>query len=325
MRRRLASTVSLLTIGGLLAPVTAYASDRTAAPVTGTAAPAAFMSEVPTTTKEASAPSRRPAFQLPFRCRQVWTGDSNDSSVHVSYEIDFNRGASAESDNGQPVLAAAGGTVSHAGRLAGTGHGELVIIEHRGPYRTFYAHLKGFRVSVGDSVRRGEMIGRVGKTSRPGSGISSHLHYEVRTGSGQSSIVPAYFNGRRFGYTRDQVRSRNCAGNAANPYTPKDVCGPNYDIIDRRRLGQEGRRAGTIYLMWNGALGKNCVVTLKARNFERTLTGAFLEPRGGKRAVDRGQFKYFAGPLKREARNRCVKWGGRIGSHTYSSPFEHCG
>lgn len=48
-----------------------------------------------------------PAFQLPFPCNQSWSGNSSASSAHESYEIDFNRGSSA--DLGDTVVAAAAG------------------------------------------------------------------------------------------------------------------------------------------------------------------------------------------------------------------------
>ena len=50
---------------------------------------------------------------------------------------------------------------------------------------------------------------------------------------------------------------------------------------------------------------------------------AFLEPQGESRTTDSGSFDYYAGPVKR-ARRKCVKWGGSVGSSTYTSGFEHC-
>jgi hypothetical protein len=48
-----------------------------------------------------------------------------------------------------------------------------------------------------------------------------------------------------------------------NPYTPREVCGSNYRIIDRERHRDEGIHLGTTFLMWNGGTGRNCVVTIK--------------------------------------------------------------
>ena len=51
------------------------------------------------------------------------------------------------------------------------------------------------------------------------------------------------------------------ASAAPNPYTPREVCGSNYRIIDRERHRDEGIHLGTTFLMWNGATKRNCVVT----------------------------------------------------------------
>ncbi|MFD0474298.1 hypothetical protein ACFQ0B_43230 [Nonomuraea thailandensis] len=47
-----------------------------------------------------------PSFQL-LPCGQSWTGNSSASSAHRSYEIDFNRGSTANADLGDTVVAAA--------------------------------------------------------------------------------------------------------------------------------------------------------------------------------------------------------------------------
>ncbi|GAB3878745.1 hypothetical protein GCM10027612_03330 [Microbispora bryophytorum subsp. camponoti] len=60
-----------------------------------------------TTAPAASAAGARPDFQMPFPCGQVWTGNSSASSAHQSYEIDFNRGSTADADYGDTVVAAA--------------------------------------------------------------------------------------------------------------------------------------------------------------------------------------------------------------------------
>lgn len=76
-----------------------------------------------------------------------------------------------------PVYAAEGGRVLYVGREF-SGYGKLVIIEHRGDrWASFYGHLNRFQVSEGDYVKRGQLIGRVGKTGRA-SGY--HLHFEIR-------------------------------------------------------------------------------------------------------------------------------------------------
>ena len=131
----------------------------------------------------ANANAAAPMFQLPFPCNQTWYGNSSDSSAHRSYEIDFNRGSTPNADLGDRVIAAAAGTVrtaSHQG--SDNGFGNLVKIEHSGGYYTYYAHLNTIAVTVDQSVARGQLIGTVGNTSKPGNNITPHLHFEVRRG-----------------------------------------------------------------------------------------------------------------------------------------------
>lgn len=262
-------------------------------------------------------------FQLPFPCGQTWTGNSSASSAHQAWEIDFNRGSSADADLGDTVVAAAAGTVAISAHQGSTnGFGNLVKIDHGGGWATYYAHLNARSVSAGQTVTQGQKIGTVGKTSKPGNNISAHLHYEVRLGAGYpSNIQKAVFNGSTFGYPAASVTSRNCGG-SANPYTPQEVCGSGYNVVDSAALGG----SGTAYLLYNSANGNNCVVTLKATSLgTATATTAYLEVQGSTRKTDSGNFSYYAGPVYANAPGKCVKWGGKAGSSAYDSPFEHCG
>jgi hypothetical protein len=260
-------------------------------------------------------------FQLPFPCGQAWTG-SNASSAHQSWEIDFNRGSTATADLGDTVVAAAAGTVSiSANQGSANGFGNLVKIDHGGGWSSYYAHLQSRAVSVGQSVSQGQTIGYVGNTTRPGDSILPHLHYEVRLGTSYpSNIQKAVFNGVTFGYPTQTVTSKNCGG-SSNPYTPTEVCGSGYTVIDSAGLGSDG----TVYLLYNSGNGSNCVTTLKAKSLgTATATAAYLEVQGSARKTDSGNFAYYAGPVTAAASGKCVKWGGKAGASTYDSPFEHC-
>jgi murein DD-endopeptidase MepM/ murein hydrolase activator NlpD len=78
---------------------------------------------------------------------------------------------------GEPIRAAAGGTVLRAGARAG--YGEAVEIDHGDGRTTLYAHASELLVHEGDTVEAGQPIARVGETGRA---TGPHLHFEVRQG-----------------------------------------------------------------------------------------------------------------------------------------------
>ncbi|HZC13630.1 MAG TPA: peptidoglycan DD-metalloendopeptidase family protein, partial [Thermoleophilaceae bacterium] len=77
---------------------------------------------------------------------------------------------------GTRVGAAGRGTTIFAGQNFG-GYGNLVVIQHRLGYTTWYAHLSSITTWVGESVVGGTRIGYVGST---GYSTGPHLHFEVR-------------------------------------------------------------------------------------------------------------------------------------------------
>ena len=73
-----------------------------------------------------------------------------------------------------PIKATAPGVVSFVGQR--TGYGNVVEIDHGRGFKTRYAHLAGADVAVGETVKEGEPIARMGSTGRS---TGPHLHYEV--------------------------------------------------------------------------------------------------------------------------------------------------
>lgn len=73
-----------------------------------------------------------------------------------------------------PIYAAADGIIVQAGRNGG--YGLSIRIEHESGYETLYAHLNEIEVAVGDEVKKGDIIGKMGSTGRS-TGV--HLHYEI--------------------------------------------------------------------------------------------------------------------------------------------------
>jgi len=76
---------------------------------------------------------------------------------------------------GEPVHATATGKVTIAGREGG--YGNMVEINHGNGLATRYGHLSEIDVKVGQFVRIGEVIGKIGSTGRS---TGPHLHYETR-------------------------------------------------------------------------------------------------------------------------------------------------
>jgi len=76
---------------------------------------------------------------------------------------------------GEPVYATAAGTVAIAGRDGG--YGNMVEINHGNGLATRYGHLSEIDVKVGEKVRIGEVLGKIGSTGRS---TGPHLHYETR-------------------------------------------------------------------------------------------------------------------------------------------------
>ena len=79
---------------------------------------------------------------------------------------------------GAPVLAAQDGIVAYAGSGI-RGYGQMILLRHDQGYITTYAHNASLLVEVGDVVRRGGVIARVGDS---GDATQTMLHFELRKG-----------------------------------------------------------------------------------------------------------------------------------------------
>ena len=77
--------------------------------------------------------------------------------------------------SGTPIRAAASGSVAIAGWVGG--YGNYTCINHGGGIATCYGHQTSIGVSVGQSVKQGQVIGTVGCT---GHCFGPHVHFEVR-------------------------------------------------------------------------------------------------------------------------------------------------
>jgi murein DD-endopeptidase MepM/ murein hydrolase activator NlpD len=75
---------------------------------------------------------------------------------------------------GSDVVAVASGVVTWAGRRYG--YGNLVEINHGNGYSTRYGHNEKITVKVGDAIKKGQVIAKMGSTGRS---TGPHVHFEV--------------------------------------------------------------------------------------------------------------------------------------------------
>ena len=84
-------------------------------------------------------------------------------------------GIDLRGDIGDPVRVTADGTVTIAGWNGG--YGNMVEVNHGNGLSTRYGHMSKIEVKVGQHVKIGQTIGRIGSTGRS---TGPHLHYETR-------------------------------------------------------------------------------------------------------------------------------------------------
>ncbi|NUT37542.1 MAG: M23 family metallopeptidase [Hamadaea sp.] len=256
----------------------------------------------------------------PFNCgKTFWANNWIGTPAHSPQgAIDWQT-YGTDAINGETVRATAGGT-AYFKDAGSTSYGKWVEIVHSDGTKTRYAHLATMIQGAGTSrsVSQGTAIGTVGST---GGSTAPHLHYEQRFSGGSVDTSPTV-DGITVAYGQKKAVTSSNACGGSNPYDPEEVCGSGYNEVDSAALGTAGR----VYLLYNSGNGYNCVVTLKYVSLGTpSSVSAFLEPQGSSRTTDSGSFSYYAGPVKRYAANVCVRWGGSVGSTTYTSPFEHCG
>ena len=263
------------------------------------------------------------AHKSPFNCGKTFYANNWSPGHSPSGAIDW-QSYGSDAVGGETVRATASGTarfyttLSMSGDVSIMAYGNYVIVTHGDGTKTRYAHLATMVRAPGGSlaVSQGTAIGTVGGT---GGDYAPHLHYEQITTGGAIDTSPTVEGVTvSLGQKKAVTSTNNCGG---NPYTAEEVCGSGYGVIDSAAL-----TGGRTYLLYNAGNGYNCVTTLKSTSLGTpSAVSAFLEPEGGARTTDSGSFAYYAGPVKKSAPGKCVKWGGSVGSSTYTSPFEHCG
>ncbi|WP_043486288.1 MULTISPECIES: hypothetical protein [Streptomyces] len=99
------------------------------------------------------------------------------------------------------------------------------------------------------------------------------------------------------------------------------VCGSGYKVVNSAPIGQKG----TVYLTYNSAKGKNCVVTVRNTTGAPLPMFAYLYAYDGAYQEDVGDYTSYAGPVYVEARGKCVDWAGGIDNQATWTYGSNCG
>jgi murein DD-endopeptidase MepM/ murein hydrolase activator NlpD len=112
-------------------------------------------------------------------CNFVWPVRGRITSPYgirvLNGRKEFHAGIDIGSPTGTNIVAAESGRVSYTGYMRGFGN--VIVLSHEGGYSTVYGHNSVNLVKKGQYMKRGSVIGKVGRT---GNATGSHLHFEIR-------------------------------------------------------------------------------------------------------------------------------------------------
>ena len=100
-----------------------------------------------------------------------------DQQIHLGFDL--------ASYTGTPVLAANRGRILFADELGI--YGNCVIVDHGMGVQTLYAHLSTIGVKEGETLEKGQTLGRTGST---GLAAGDHLHFTMLVNGVAVSPVP---------------------------------------------------------------------------------------------------------------------------------------
>ncbi len=118
------------------------------------------------------------------------------TSYSSHYASKMHNGIDFAGSVGTPILSAGDGKVIGTGNLGLLAYGRWIAIDHGNGLTTLYGHLSDSDVSKGDTVKRGEKIGKMGgKKGSSGAGDSTgpHVHFTVY---GTRSYEVVSYNGK---------------------------------------------------------------------------------------------------------------------------------
>ena len=112
-------------------------------------------------------------------------------SSGAKHSCRFKYGIDIGAPKGENVLAVESGTVITSEYSTSSGFGNWIMIKHANGKVSLYAHLSSRKVSVGDLVSKGQVIGQVGNSSAKYT-ISPHLHFELGNSNAYGSSGDAF-------------------------------------------------------------------------------------------------------------------------------------
>lgn len=122
--------------------------------------------------------------------KQGWMSSAYGNRVDpFTGKTAWHKGVDFAGKNNSDIIAVASGVVSWSGKRQG--YGQMVEINHGNGYITRYGHNKVNKVSVGDVVKKGQTIAKMGSSGRS---TGPHVHFEVYKNG--SPVNPAHYIGR---------------------------------------------------------------------------------------------------------------------------------
>ena len=106
-------------------------------------------------------------FTIPSDGKVISRFGLRSGRIHTGTDMKLNKG--------DTIFAAFEGIVERAGYYSG--YGNLVVVGHGNSLETYYAHLSGFLVNSGETIRQNQPLGLAGSTGRA---TTNHLHFEIR-------------------------------------------------------------------------------------------------------------------------------------------------
>jgi murein DD-endopeptidase MepM/ murein hydrolase activator NlpD len=106
----------------------------------------------------------------------TYKGKEVDQQVHLGFDLAVTANV--------PIVASQKGVIVHASDLGI--YGNCVVIDHGMGVQSLYGHLSSIGVKVGDTVEKGQQLGRSGMTGLAG---GDHLHFTMLVGGQQVTPV----------------------------------------------------------------------------------------------------------------------------------------